>query len=323
MSKITDNMTLRVAKENEKKYTFSQSHQIKMQTGYVGYLRGDFGKKGNEFYSTWQDEISEQKTPEFQTEFDDVINALRNDPKYRGILHNLEDMKLLCSTRPQSRIENSTRSDYFAFRVDTDKYAYLIRCQLNPNDYNFYVTAYIKDFLDRHIKNAEKGIRFIDSNYKKLFTIPDDDEILITYSDGSKALKTCRYIDEYHIEVYKNLYHICEFAEHMENAGNTVIPMRFSLPAQCYVYVETENIIGIVCKGSKGYYPTDLGTDDIEKNKAKVKLLNLQNNITLAQAEAMKAGSMFGWDTPAADPKNYDEYGKAIIKKSQDRGDAR
>lgn len=312
MSRVTDDMTLRVAKDNEKIYVFAQSQQIKMQTGYVGYLRGDFGSQGNEFYSTWQDEISIRKTPEFKKEFDDVINALRDDPKYRGILRNLDDMKLLCSARLQGYITFDAMPNTYAFRADTEHYAYLIKCQTGKGDYNFYVTAYEKDYLDRHIKNAEKGIRFVDSNYKKLFTIPDGEKIQITFYNGDKELRTCRYIDEYHLEVGINLYHIFDFADKMEEAGNKIIPMRSSLPEQCYTFVESENIIAIVKKGCEGYYPTNLGENDAEKNKALVKLMNNQNNIMPNQAEAMKAGSMFGWETPAADPKNYDKNGIPI-----------
>lgn len=323
MSKSTDNMTLRAAKENEMLYAFRQSQQLKMQTGYVGYLRGDFGSQGNEFYSTWMDEIKDRKTLEFQLEFDDVINALRDDPKYRGILRNLEDMKLLCSARPQGYISFDQMPYTYAFRADTENYSYLIKCQTSKGDYNFYVMAYEKDSFDRHLKNAEKGIRFVDSRYKNLFTIPDGDKIQITFYDGSKELRTCRYIDECHLEVGRNLYHICDFADKMQEAGNSFIPMRSSLPEQCYTFVESENTIATIKKGCAGYYPTPLGTDSIEKNRAMVELLNTKNNIMPNQAEAMKAGSMFGWETPAADPKNYDDKGKAISKKLQDRGDTR
>ena len=45
--------------------------------------------------------------------------------------------------------------------------------------------------------------------------------------------------------------------------------------------------------------------------------------VTRAQEAAMLAGSLFGWDTPAADPKNYDEQGQPIKPKRHDRGDAR
>ena len=37
----------------------------------------------------------------------------------------------------------------------------------------------------------------------------------------------------------------------------------------------------------------------------------------------MVAGSMFGWQVPGADPKNYDEQGLPIRPKPKEREDAR
>ena len=321
MSK-TNKLSFRCAKENEMIYTFAQSQQLYMQTGSVGYLRGDFGH-GNEFCTSWFDTAPFRKTPEFQSEFNEVITAFRDDPQYRGILHNLEDMKILCTTRPQSKMPDRLREHSYAFRADTEKHAYLIRLFPQKGYYNFYIYAYQREHFERHLEKAARGIRFITPAYEERFTIPDGDQILIASPDGAKTTRTCRYIDDYHLEVGNNLYHICEFAERMEQNGNTVIPLRSALPDQCFAFVESENRIAVIKKGESGYYPIESDGKDAEQNKAFTKLLNAQNGVSPKQAEAMKAGSMFGWDTPAADPKNYDDKGRADLKKAKDRGEAR
>lgn len=122
----------------------------------------------------------------------------------------------------------------------------MIRCNPARGDYNFCCYCYVREWLDRHMEKASRGIRFITPDYKEKFKIPDGDKIRITLSDGEQLDRTCRYIDDYHLEVGSNLYHICEFAERMEQNGNTVIPLRSSLPEQCYVFVQTENCVGIV-----------------------------------------------------------------------------
>ena len=66
----------------------------------------------------------------------------------------------------------------------------------------------------------KKQIRFIDSQYNELFKIDDGNSIRIKFSDGETVIRKCRYIDDYHTEIGSNVYHICEFAERMEQCGN-------------------------------------------------------------------------------------------------------
>ena len=213
-------MEIRALTQSEQKYTYAQSMQLEGQTGCIGHLRGDFAPSGYGFYTTWSDTRGQWKTDEFQSELDDVINALRED---KGLLHNRYDMAAFAKANPESAFKGNYCAEY-GFRVDTEKHAFLFRCNPTKGDYNFYCYCYVKEWLDKHIKNAEKGIRFIDPHYKEKFRIPDGGKIIITYDWGEKAEKTCRYIDEYHTKVGSNLYHICEFAERMERNGHTYEP---------------------------------------------------------------------------------------------------
>ena len=150
--------------EAEDKYTFRQSTQISMQTGLIGHLRADMDTDGNGFFSSWFDFREELKTDEFKAEFDDVINSLREEG---DILHNRRALAKYCYCTPQSRMQGEP--GYYGVRVDTEKYAYLLRLNPDRGEYNLYCYCYRRDWLDQHLKDAEKGIRFIDSHYKELF----------------------------------------------------------------------------------------------------------------------------------------------------------
>ena len=301
--------------EAECKYTYAQSTQIEGQTGCIGHLRGDFGSGGNEFFTSWFDHRRDLKTDQFKNELDEVINALRSG-EY-GLLKSRTDMSQYARSRPDSAFEGSYTTEY-GFRADTEKYAFLIRCNPTRGDYNFYCYCYVREWLDRHMEKASRGIRFITPDYKEKFIIADGDKIRITLSDGEQLDRPCRYIDDYHLEVGSNLFHICEFAERMEQNGNTVIPLRSSLPEQCYVFVQTENCVGIVKKGESGFFRTDIQGGKPSETNALVNEMNEKLGLTKDQTEAMKAGSMFGWGTPAADPKSYDKNGIPVKPKQKD-----
>lgn len=308
-------MENRIMTQAERKYTFKQSQQISMQTGLIGYLRADFGSTGKEFYSTWNDFRKNLKTDEFKKEFDAVINNFRfGDGNFLG---GRSDMSKFCYAHPESRYADDR--NHYGVRVDTEQYSYLMRLNPNRGEYNLYCYCYQREWLDNHLQNAEKGIRFIDPHYKELFTIPDGDKIRITSGDGTHYDRECRYIDDYHLEVGDNLYHICEFAERMEQNGNTVIPLRSSLPKQCYIYLPTTKEIGIVKKGENGYYRTDLVNGESVAMRELVDSMNSKLGVSKAQAEALKSGSMFGWKVPAADPKNYDDNGNPIKPKRKNK----
>ena len=114
------------------------------------------------------------KTDEFKTEFDDVINGLREG----DVLSGRKAMSSYCCSNPDSSFNDDRNHN--GIRLDTDKYSYLMR--LNLNCY-----CYKKDWLNSHLERAERGIRFIDSNYNEKFRIADGGKISITKSNGERT----------------------------------------------------------------------------------------------------------------------------------------
>ena len=305
-------LTIRPLTPAERKYTYAQSRQLIGQTGSIGHLRADFGD-GEQFYSSWWPALEEQNTPEFKAELNQVINALRSDPDCYGILASRSRMAAYCRKHPESRYGPDS-SDY-GVRADTEQYAYLLRLNPNRGEYNLYAYCYIRAHLDSHLKDAEQGIRFITPNYKERFRIPDGDKIRITTSDGKILDRTCRYIDETHMEVEyattSELFHICQFAELTQRAGSTVIPLRSSLPEKCFAVAPGTDEIVIIAKGADNWEPAGQRPEGCSPQEG-ADLLNEQMGVTPAQSAAMLAGISQGWASTAADPTAYDAQGNPL-----------
>ena len=214
-------MEIRPLTQEERKYTYPQSMQLQGQTGSIGHLQGNFGIGGTEYNQSWIDYWERYKPDDFQRELDGIVNALRSGEC--GLLADRNTMKAYVAAYPDSAFHENHNKEY-GFRIDTDRHAYLIRCNPSANDTHFYCYCYKSEYLDRHMANAAKGIRFIDSRYKELFCIPDGEKITVTLGWGKKKDYACRYIDEYHTEVGGHLYHICEFTERMEQNGAVYEP---------------------------------------------------------------------------------------------------
>ena len=86
-----------------------------------------------------------------------------------------------------------------------------------------------------------------------------------------------------------------------------------SLPRVSAYSHPTRGDLIFVMKGRDGYWPAEaLGVVDDELT---ADVWNEAHDISKAEKEAMFCGSMWGWDTPGADPANYDAEGNLNIKK--------
>lgn len=315
-------MTMRTATPAERLYTADQSTQIAGQTGCVGHLRVDMGADSQGFFKAWTAHRQNLNSEEFQAEFETVLNALVDNEQYGGFMKSREAMESFCLEHPESSFNDGFA---FGFRADTAQYSYLIKLNPYKGEENLFIYCYRRDWFDSHMKQAEKGICFLTSHNKEKFRIVDGDKIRVRRFDGHQSDYVCRYIDDCHVEIgngVDNLFHICQFADLMDRNGNSVIPLRSSLPLICYGKVPEKRAIVMFERGFDGYRSASAITKGCTSQKL-VDELNSELGVTKAQAAAMLAGATQGWAAPAADPKNYDEQGQPIKLRRPDRGDAR
>jgi hypothetical protein len=77
------------------------------------------------------------------------------------------------------------------------------------------------------MKDVRKDIIFRDTDYKEKFRIKDGESIKVTRGyDGEVVLRKCRFIDEAHVKVGNDYFHIDEYAEKSARAGNETEPIR-------------------------------------------------------------------------------------------------
>lgn len=188
-------MKIKGAKQEERLFFFANPEDIWKKAGFIGYLRGDFGRSGREWWHTFFDFDPERKTELFITAFDRVINDLRLTAGNGAVLKNMEAMKAYCMQHPQTILLSGDFPQH-GFRIDVDGYALLLRCNPVLGDYHFYCYCYNASKLDKHIGQAKKGITFTDEHGTPLFTLPDGGAIRVSDRSGKSQRMWCRYFDD-------------------------------------------------------------------------------------------------------------------------------
>ena len=92
------------------------------------------------------------------------------------------------------------------------------------SDYIYQNRYGVLAVTDREKGDEPKEIRFIYPDYQEKFRIPDGDQILVSYPTGDRKAFVCKYIDDCHLLVGNNAFHICEYAERLQRLGAHVYP---------------------------------------------------------------------------------------------------
>lgn len=136
---------------------FFRNNKAEQTKGLVGYLRGDFGKDGNEFHHTWFNNSEKLNNDKFKEDFDKIMETLRE-----RLLTDRDWMRSVAYNHPETKIASQSTSSYGMF-VETERYEYDIRTITEDGNYDFYIYCYDKNFQEPQYLN---GKRFRDENGK-------------------------------------------------------------------------------------------------------------------------------------------------------------
>jgi len=241
-------MTFQILKaEPSENHLFYQlDGEAAQRHGAIGYLRGDYGRSGDEFHTSWFDNQKHLKSETFCEDFNHVIDFLRFaslDPSYHDDSFTGE-----CLMNMRFRVTDTGSR----FKIATEQFTFYVRSfSRYGTDYDLYVFAYDSYYL-----------------------LP-------------------------------------------ELAG------QHELPELCYSTLPLDGSVITINRYEKGYRQFSSPITDRTINREFVNAANERLDVTPAQEQAMFAGSMFGWQTPAAKPWNYHADGTLRplppTKKEQER----
>lgn len=146
--------SIRLMRDDEIAFAYTQRQEIMQESGCVGHLRVDMDSTGTGFFTSWDNHTEELKNDAFKAEFDDVINELRFGEESGGLLKNRESIKMFVRQFPESSITEDNIA--FGVRVDTDDYAYMVRMNPKRGEYAAYIYAYDREMLDAYLEPAQE-----------------------------------------------------------------------------------------------------------------------------------------------------------------------
>ena len=107
----------------------------------IGHLRCDFGRHGDEFWTTFfPHEARSLAGDDFSKEFDTFVNYLREE-----LMKSRSAMRKYISSHPSLPLESTSWRYRNGYYLMTNRYEYFIRCQPMEGDYDAYIYAYLRE----------------------------------------------------------------------------------------------------------------------------------------------------------------------------------
>ncbi len=133
-------LTWEPIESDKRDWLYSAQGKHDAERGCIGHLRGDFGRDGHEFWTSWFDHQVGLKTVSFRDELQAVVNSLREEG---GLLQSFASMSKQCR-------DGFPCDASYGFHAESQHYEYCLRCTPRRGDYNFYLYCYDKSAQREH-----------------------------------------------------------------------------------------------------------------------------------------------------------------------------
>lgn len=199
----------------ERKYTFRSCTDIEVRSGLIGFTRISMTSSYEDAAITWCSFNERLNTEGFQREYQEILSVICL------LLPDKESLRVYYNTH-LSLSFSDRKAKYAGISISTEQYCYLLRINPFADADNILIFCYLQERLKSHIRNAAKGIRFVDKRNHELFTIRDGERIALY--PNSESSVSCRYIDPFTCKIGSKKWNIRELADYMEKSGKMIIP---------------------------------------------------------------------------------------------------
>lgn len=196
----------------ERKYTFRSCTDIEVRSGLIGYETVNMSD--SEVKKQWTATSLSSFPVEFENDFSEIKAVI-------GLLFpNKESLRVYYNSN-NSLAFSFAGVNYVGSIFMTDKFSYLVRIAPSINELTIW--CYIPERLKHHIKNALRGICFVNEKNEELATIPDGGTIVLHPSKINSPI-ICRFIDPFTALIGSKVWKLKDFGAYLKNKGMLIIP---------------------------------------------------------------------------------------------------